>query len=100
MLHWQAMVSATMRPTIRTATMMVGTAVPRMQTQIPVLIVVVISQRLVQLDIIPWLEMDFAMMTLIMLNVIMMEETAVDTTSPQSIALNAHASTKRLAYLE
>ena len=27
MLHWSAMVSATMRPTMQTATMMVGTAV-------------------------------------------------------------------------
>ena len=52
------------------------------------------------MDIIPWLEMDFAMMTLILLNVIMMVETVVDTVSTQSIALNALASTKRLAWLE
>jgi hypothetical protein len=31
----------------------------------------------VQLDIIPWLEMDFAMMSQILLNVIMMVETVV-----------------------
>ena len=77
--------------------MMVGTAVLSMETKIPVLNVYAVSQRLVQPDIIRWLEMDFAMMTLILLNVIMMVETAVDTTSTQSIALNAHASTKRLA---
>jgi hypothetical protein len=50
----------------------------------------------VQLDIIPWLEMDFAMMTQILL-VVMMGESVVDTTLTQSIAPNAHASTKRLA---
>ena len=44
-----------------------------------------------------WLEMDFAMMNKILLNVIMMMETAVDTTSTQSIAMNALASTKRPA---
>ena len=44
----------------------------------------------------PLLEMDFAMMTLILLNVIMMVETVVDTTLAQSIALNAHASIKTL----
>ena len=50
-----------------------------------------------QLDIIPKVEMDFVMMALILLNVVMMGETVVDTTSTQSIVLNAHASTKRLA---
>jgi hypothetical protein len=40
--------------------------------------------------------MDFAMMTLILL-VVMMEESVVDTASTQSIALNAHASIRRLA---
>jgi hypothetical protein len=40
--------------------------------------------------------MDFAMMTQILL-VVMMVETVVDTVSTQSTALNAHASTKRLA---
>ena len=43
------------------------------------------------------LVMASVMMILILLNVIMMVETVVDTTSIQSIALNAHASTKRLA---
>jgi hypothetical protein len=76
MLHWSATVSVMMRPTIHTATMMVGTAVLSMQTQIHVLNVYAIW-RLVQLDIIPWLEMDFAMMTLILLNVIMMAEIVV-----------------------
>ena len=42
MLHWLAMVSAMMRPTMKTATMMVGSAVLRMQTQMPVLNVAVI----------------------------------------------------------
>ena len=42
MLHWSAMASVTMRPTIQAVTMMVGTAVLRMQTYIPVLIVAVI----------------------------------------------------------
>jgi hypothetical protein len=46
----------------------------------------------VQPDITPWLEMDFAMMTLILLIVFMMVETVVDTASTQSIALNALAS--------
>ena len=50
-----------------------------------------------QLDIIPSLEMDFVMMTLILLNVSMMVETVAGTTSPQSIALNANALFKRLA---
>ena len=45
-----------------------------MQTQLIVLIAHAISYALVQLDIIPWLEMGFAMMTLILLNVIMMVE--------------------------
>ena len=56
-------------------TMTVGTAVLCIQTQITVLIVHAIYCQLVQLDIIPWLEMDFAMMTLILLNVNMMVET-------------------------
>jgi hypothetical protein len=50
----------------------------------------------VQLDLIPWLEMDFAMMTLMLL-VVLMVETAVGTSSTQSIALNALASIRRLA---
>ena len=45
----------------------------------------------------PLLGMVFVMMKQILLNVAMMMETVVDTTSPQSIAPNAHASTKRLA---
>ena len=45
----------------------------------------------------PLLVMVFVMMKQTTMNVIMMVETVVDTTSPQSIALNAHASTKRLA---
>ena len=45
-----------------------------MQTPIPVLNVFAISKKHLQLDIIPRLEMDFAMMTLILLNVIMMVE--------------------------
>ena len=77
MLQWLATVSAMMRPTTQTATMMVGTVVLRIQTPIPVLNVHATSQRLVQLDIIPWLAMDFAMMELILLNVIMMVETVV-----------------------
>ena len=39
-------------------------------------------------------------MTLTLLNVTMMVETVVGTTSPQSIALNVHASIRRLAWLE
>ena len=56
-----------------------------------------ISMALVQLDIIPWLEMAFVMRTLILLNVSMMVETVVGTMSSQSIALNAHALFKILA---
>ena len=48
----------------------------------------------------PLLVMVFVMTKQILLNVIMMVETVADTTSPQSIAVNAHASTKRLAWLE
>ena len=45
----------------------------------------------------PLLVMVFVMMKLILLNVIMMVETVVDTASHQSIAVNVHASIKRLA---
>ena len=45
----------------------------------------------------PLVEMAYVMMKQIISIAIMMVETVVDTTSPQSIALNAHASTKRLA---
>ena len=43
------------------------------------------------LDIIPWLEMDFAMMIPILLNVIMMVEIAVDLMSIHNTAQNANA---------
>ena len=65
--------------------------------EIAVEIMVVIMMVEAVAQILNWLEMDFAMMTLILVSVIMMVQTVEDTKSTQSIALNAHASTKRLA---
>ena len=45
----------------------------------------------------PSLVMVFVMTKQILLNVVMMVETVVHTTSTQSIAVNAHASIERLA---
>ena len=65
--------------------MTVGTAVLSMWMKISVLNAYVICQKFVQLDIIPWLEMDFVMMALILLNVIMMAENVVDIVLIQNI---------------
>ena len=73
----------------------------------PLLVMVFVMTKLILLNVIMtveivaqilnWLQIVFVMMKLILQNVIMMVEIVVDTISTQSIALNAYASTKRLA---
>ena len=72
------MVSAMMRQTLQTATLMVVIAALQISRQITVRNALVISQRLALLDSIPWLEMVSVMMKLTLLIVIMMVEIAVD----------------------
>ena len=72
------MVSAMMRQTLQTATLMVVIAALQISRQITVRNALVISQRLALLDSIPWLEMVSVMMKLTLLIAIMMVEIAVD----------------------
>ena len=72
------MVSAMMRQTLQTATLMVVIAALQISRQITVRNALVISQRLALLDSIPWLEMVSVMMKLTMLIVTMMVEIAAD----------------------
>ena len=60
-----------------------------------ILLDVIMMEEIVA-QILNWLQIVFVMMKLILLNVIMTVETVADTTSTQSIALTAHAFTKRL----
>ena len=81
------MVSAMMRQTLQTATLMVVIAALQISRQITVRNALVISQRLALLDSIPWLEMVSVMMKLTLLIVIMMVEIAVDHVLFGTIAL-------------
>ena len=78
MLSKLAMVSAMMRQTLQTATLMVVIAALQISRQITVWNALVMSQRLALLDSIPWLEMVSVMMKLTLLIAIMMVEIAVD----------------------